>query len=69
MFTDEGDISNYRRGKTKKFLYGTFELSLSHLAQKIINHVGFIVSTNLKAIETPAGKPSLHRDESSLESK
>ena len=37
--------------------------------EKIINHVGLKVSASLKARETPAGKPLLHKDEYSLGSK
>ena len=34
--------------------------------EKVINHIGLIVSTSLEARETPAVKPLLHKDESSL---
>ena len=37
-----------------------------HLLDKIIDHVGIEFSTSIKARETPAGKPLMHKDESSL---
>ena len=40
---------------------GTFILSQSHLAEKIINHVRLEGSASLKARDTPSGKPVLHK--------
>ena len=61
MLIDEGCISNYLGVNIKKNSNGTFELLQLHLVEKIINHVGLEVSENLKARETPAGKPILHK--------
>ena len=55
MLTDEGDISNYIGVNTKKNSDGTFELSQSHLVEKIINHVRLEVSGSLKLGETTTG--------------
>ena len=66
MLTYEGDISKYLGVSTKKHSDRTFELSQSHLVEKIINCVILEVSTSLKARETPTGKPSLYKDKSSL---
>ena len=51
MLTDEGDISNYLGVNIKKNSDSTFELSQSHMVEKIINHVGLEVSASLKARE------------------
>ena len=45
---------------------GSFELSQSHLVDKIINHVRITVSASLNCREMPARKPLLHKYESSL---
>ena len=66
MLTDKGDISNYLGVNKKKNSDETIELLQSHLAEKIINHFGLTVSASLKSIETPAVKPLLRKDESSL---
>ena len=60
VLTNEGDISNYLEVNINKNLDGTFELSKSHLVEKIINHVGIKVSACLKSRETPYGNPLLH---------
>ena len=36
------------------------------MVEKIFNHVRLTVSASLKAREMPAGKPLMHKDESSL---
>ena len=46
---------------------GSFELSQSHLVDKVIDHVGREVSASITARDTPAGKPLLHKDEYILE--
>ena len=56
VLTDEGYISNYLGVNIKKNPDRTFELLQSHLAKKIINHVGLTVSASLKAIEQTDGK-------------
>ena len=38
----------------------------SHLVEKIINHVGITVFASIKARETPAEKPLLYKDRSSI---
>ena len=50
----------------KKNSDGKLELPQPHQVEKIINHVGLEVSATLKAIYTPAVKPLLHKDESSI---
>ena len=57
VLTVEGYISNYLRVNIKKYSDGTFKLSQSNLAEKIINHVGLEVYVSLKSREAPAGKP------------
>ena len=69
MLADEGDISNYLGVNIKKNSDGTFEFSQLHLVKKIINHVGLTVFASIKARESPARKPSLHKYLSSLGSK
>ena len=54
VLKDKGCISNYLGVNIKKNSDGTFELYQSHLVEKIINHVGLIVSASIKCIETPA---------------
>ena len=66
MFTDEGDLSNYLEVNIKRTSDREFELSQSHLVEKIIKHFGLTVSVSLKARETPPVKTLLHKDESSL---
>ena len=66
VLTDGGDISNYLGVNINKNSDGTFKSSQSHLVEKIINNVGLIVFMSLKARDTPAGKPLLHKDLSSL---
>ena len=61
MLTDEGDILNYLGVNIQKNPGGTFELLQSHLAKKIINHVGLTLSASIKSRETPAGKPLLNK--------
>ena len=58
VLTDEGYIYNYLRVNIKNNSDRILELSQSHLAEKIINHVGLTVSAGLKARDTPAGKPT-----------
>ena len=53
VMTDEGDISNYLGVNVKKTSDGTFKLLLSHLVEKIINHVGITVFAGLKSREMP----------------
>ena len=65
VLTDEVDISNDIGGNIKKNSYGALELLQLHLVEKIINHVRLTASASLKSIETPAGKPLFHKDESS----
>ena len=60
MLIDEGYISIHLGGNIKKNSDETFELLLSHLVEKLINHVGLTVSAGLKSKETPAGKILLH---------
>ena len=69
MLIYEGDISNYLGVNIKKTFYGKFELSQSHLVEKIINHLGLKVSEILESIDTTSGKPLLHKDKYSQESK
>ena len=69
MLIDEGVILNYLGVNIKKNSYGTFKLSQSQLVEKIINHVGLILSASLKSRETPAGKPLLNKEEYILGSK
>ena len=66
MLADEGDIYNYLGLNIKKHSDGEFELSQSHLADKIINRVGLTVSKGLKSRETPVGKQLLHKYKSIL---
>ena len=62
LLTDEGDISNYLGVNIKKTSYGTFELSQSHLVEKIIYHVGLEVSASLQSREMPSRKSLLNKD-------
>ena len=66
MLTDEGDISSYLEFNINKHSDKTFKLSQSHLAEKIINHVGLTVSASLKTRETTIIKQSLDKNESSI---
>ena len=62
MLIYEGDKSNYRGVNIKKNSDGTFNLSQSHLMEKIINHVVLELSMSLKAREMLSVKPLLHKD-------
>ena len=66
MFTDEEDVQNYIGVNIKKNLYGAFELSQSHMVNKLFNHVGLAVSAILKSIDKPTGKPLLNKYGSSI---
>ena len=66
MLANKGDISNHLGFSIKKNPDGTLELSQSHLAEKIINHVGLEVSASLKTRYMPARKSLLQKYESSL---
>ena len=66
MGTDEGDVSNYLVVNIKKNSYGTFKLSQSHLAEKIIIHVVLTLSASIKPRDIPSGKPLMNKEESSL---
>ena len=55
----EGGTPNYIWVNMNKNSDRIFELSQSNLAEKNINCVGNEVSTGLKAIEIPSGKPLL----------
>ena len=65
MLTDEGYISFYNGLNMNKISDGTFITAIAR-GGEIINHVGLIVSASIKSRETPAGKPLIHKYESSL---
>ena len=56
MLTDEGDISNYLGVNIKKNSYGNFELSLSHLVEKIKTMSDLKFPQVLKQERHPLGK-------------
>ena len=66
MLIDEGDMSNYLEVNINKNSDGTFELSQSHLVDKIFSHVGLTVFASLKSRETPDVQPFPHKDGSSI---
>ena len=53
VLTDEWDISNYPGVNSNKNSDEIFELSQSHLVDKIISHVGLTVSSIIKYKYTP----------------
>ena len=66
MLRYKEDVSNRLGVNINKNSDGAFELLKSHQVDKILNHAGLAVSTSLKSRETPARKPLLHKEESSI---
>ena len=66
ILTDEGDISNHLRVSIKNNPDGEFQLSQSHLVDKIIIHIGLTTSVSIKLKEPPVQKMFLHKDISGL---
>ncbi len=59
-FTDDGDIEKYLGVDVKRHKDGTFELSQTHLIQRILDTIG--IDDQVHPKPTPAIKPVLHKD-------